>query len=137
MFKLSFLKILAGFLKSLVWGLFILFICSIPTYKVNKVKIFNIDYFDKLAHLLLYYIFSIILYVELINYKKVLKKKFKIYLYILPIPLFWGILIEMMQYHILVSRNGSIYDIIANTCGIILGLFTIIIFRRYFAITKL
>ena len=137
MSKLFLLKNLTAFLRSLTWSLVILYICSIPSYKVNRVKIFDFDYFDKLVHFLLYYVFSIILYFDLLHYKDLLKKKLNIYIYIILIPLFWGILIELIQYHFMVTRKGSIYDIIANTSGIIISLCTVIILRSYFPKIKL
>lgn len=137
MSKLYLLKNLTVFLRSLTWGLAILFACSIPSYRVNKIKIFDFDYFDKVVHFLLYFVFSIILYFDLLYYKKMLKKKFNIFLYVLLIPLFWGVLIEFIQYHFIATRKGSIYDIIANTCGILISLCTVLILRIYFPKIKL
>ena len=127
----SFARFLKGFYKSLIWGLIILFICLIPSNKVDNVRLFNFDHFDKIVHFLFYYILTLIFYADIFKYFKAPGKKYFIYLYVVLIPLFWGIIIELLQYYVVASREGSIFDIAANICGIIAGSFTVLILRNY------
>jgi len=80
----------------------------------------------------MYFIFSLILFFDLHKNVNALKNKYSVYLFILFIPFVWGIIIELIQYYLLVNREGSIADIMANISGIFAGILLILIAGKYF-----
>ena len=125
--KFSVLKIRNSYIKSIIWSFVILLSCILPTNRINKVGILGIKHIDKLFHFLVYFIFSLILYFDLHKNVNALKNKYSIYLFIFFIPFVWGIIIELIQYYLLVNRQGSITDIMANISGIFAGILFILI----------
>jgi ABC-type transporter Mla maintaining outer membrane lipid asymmetry permease subunit MlaE len=125
--KLLILKTGNSLVKSIIWGLIILLLCTIPGNKINKVALLELRHIDKFLHFLMYFIFSLILYLDLRKYINSLKNKYFGYLYIFFISLVWGVIIELIQYYILSYREGSVADIIANIGGILTGIFFVLL----------
>jgi hypothetical protein len=129
--KLLILKTGNSLAKSIMWGLVILLSCIIPGNRINKVALLELKHIDKFLHFLMYFIFSIILYLDLRKYINTLKNKYFGYLYIFFISLVWGIIIELIQYYILSYREGNVFDIIANIGGILTGIFFILLAGKF------
>ncbi len=129
--KLLILKTGNSLVKSMIWGIIILLSCTIPGNKISKIALIDIKHIDKLFHFLMYFIFSLILYLDLHKYINELKNKYFGYLYIFFISLVWGIIIELIQYYLLSYREGSIADIVANISGILTGILCIILAGKY------
>ena len=78
---------------------------------------------DKYLHFIAYFGLSTIWYFALRN--RVQKKVFNFFV---PLGLiFYGIILELLQSGITTYRTGDIYDVLANTAGIIVGL---VLFNR-------
>jgi VanZ family protein len=131
---MKFLKLrsIKNYIKSIIWGLVILFSGTIPANKISKISLLEIRHMDKLLHFLLYLIFSLILYFDLRRNTRTLKDNFSIYFFIFFIPFFWGMIMELIQYYLITNRQGSIADIIANICGIFTGILLVLIAGKYF-----
>lgn len=101
------------------YSLFLGFVTLIPTslIKSNKegwlTKI-NIENGDKVVHAALFFIFVFLLY-----FSGWTQKKFNLFL----IPFLVGILIEILQHFMGWGRTFDLWDILANTTGIILACF--------------
>jgi len=132
MMKLSALKTRNSYIKSIIWSFVILLSCILPANKISKIGVLGIKHIDKLFHFLMYFIFSLILFFDLHKNVNALKNKYSVYLFILFIPFVWGIIIELIQYYLLVNREGSIADIMANISGIFAGILLILIAGKYF-----
>lgn len=78
--------------------------------------------FDKIAHIVLYAIYTFLIGRYL---SKPTKKFVSIAMWSLSIPIFYGILMEVLQYYLSPSRFFDILDIIANISGSIVGLLLI------------
>ena len=78
---------------------------------------------DKYLHFIAYFGLSIIWYFALRN--RIQKRVFNFFV---PLALiFYGIILEVLQSGITTYRTGDIYDAIANTAGVIVGL---VLFKR-------
>ncbi|GLR17844.1 VanZ family protein [Portibacter lacus] len=73
---------------------------------------------DKVAHILLYTIYTFLIGSYLSD-KQV--KSYQYYVFILGVPIFYGILMEVMQYYLSPSRSFDMLDIIANIIGSLVG----------------
>lgn len=78
--------------------------------------------FDKIVHLLLYLIFTVLLMVSLIKQNNSFKLKRYCIGISLAISASYGILIEFYQAYMTTTRSGNYEDVIANLSGSIIGI---------------
>ena len=103
--------------KSIVWGIFILMLCSIPGNQINKVKFIDIPYLDKFVHFFLYFVFTLLLISENNTQKHHRKVTVNAILIAAAITLPLGALIEILQKAIIINRSAEIWDMVANIFG--------------------
>jgi VanZ family protein len=131
--KMLFIGFFKCFYKSLIWALVILFLCLLPSDKVNRLIFIRFVHFDIIVHFIFYFILEAILYIDISRYLKEQGKIYLIALLIVLILLLWGIMIELMQHYIVASRMGTASDVASNLCGTIVSLgIIIIIARKYY-----
>jgi len=88
------------------------------SHTFDKIPLIKIPNFDKVVHFGMYFgLMSVII----LENKKRLNTTRSLLLTSL-IPLFYGIVIEIMQSTLTVSRSGSIFDALADTVGILVSL---------------
>ncbi len=118
--------------KTFLWTAVILYLCLLPAKDVKKIDILKFDNADKLVHFSMYFILSFLMLYDSLSVRQVSLSKV-ISLFYLPftITLVLGGSIELIQYFFIDSRDGSIFDMLANLCGMILGTFTFRLFLRY------
>ena len=75
---------------------------------------------DKIVHMAIYFIFTIVWYAFF--YKSV---KENIYIKTISLAFCVGVLVEVLQETITMSRSADFYDIIANSLGIIIAILCI------------
>jgi VanZ family protein len=111
-------KMLKKNILSILVALTIMYLSLASSGTFKKISIFNISYLDKIVHFVMYFGFmSVILFEN----RKTLKSNSHLFLLSL-IPLFYGILMEILQSTLTVSRTGNIYDAIFNLTGILFSL---------------
>jgi VanZ family protein len=111
-------KMLKKNILSILVALTIMYLSLASSGTFKKISIFNISYLDKIVHFVMYFGFmSVILFEN----RKNLKSNSHLFLLSL-IPLFYGILMEILQSTLTVSRTGNIYDAIFNLTGILFSL---------------
>lgn len=76
---------------------------------------------DKLLHFLIYFFFTILLYIARVNDVKRRASTISRLFFVITIPFVVGVSVEFTQYYFIASRQGEILDVIANTLGIILA----------------
>ena len=103
--------------KSIVWGIFILMLCSIPGNQINKVKFIDIPYLDKFVHFFLYFVFTLLLISENNTQKHHRKVTVNAILIAAAISLPLGALIEILQKAVIINRSAEIWDMVANIFG--------------------
>jgi len=97
------------YLKSIIWALIILYLSLFNINDNETLKELLFPYSDKIAHLGVYGIFTLLL----------LKDHTKKGKQLLPliIPILYGILMEFLQYSLTEYRSMEMLDILANTIG--------------------
>lgn len=93
---------------------------SIITLKIPKL---TFGYFDKVSHITAYTALS---FCWFLSYKNKENKFFIIALLILV----YGIVIEVIQEKLTLNREGDVFDILANTIGIVSGYIIVIFWIR-------
>ncbi|MDR0560879.1 MAG: VanZ family protein [Prevotellaceae bacterium] len=125
------LKLLKYHWRAVIWLSVILFGCLSPekessepnnwlSLMLSKLSSMfaKIPHYDKVAHFILYFVFTLLLMSGFLRQYGV--KSLRAYGYTFFIPLFTGIVIELVQDRI--GRSCSIYDVCANTVGIVVAL---------------
>jgi VanZ family protein len=103
---------------SILVALIITYLSLASAATFEKVSFFNIPFLDKIVHFGMYFfLMSVILFLN----RKTLKGDAHLFLIAL-IPFFYGILMEILQATLTVSRSGSFYDVIFNSAGILVSL---------------
>lgn len=103
---------------SVLVALVILYLSLADSKSFDKVPFLNIPHLDKIIHFLMYFgLMSVIVF----EHRKSINVRTKLFLIAL-IPFFYGILMEILQLVITASRSGSIYDVLANSTGILVSI---------------
>jgi VanZ family protein len=78
----------------------------------------RIPYYDKIAHLMMYFGFMSVIIFE---NRKVLRTG-KNFIIAAIIPFLWGGLMEILQASVTVNRSGDLIDALFNLCGILIAI---------------
>jgi VanZ family protein len=111
------LKMVKKSILSIFVAMVILYLSLTDSQSFDKVPFFNIPHFDKIAHFLMYFgLMSVIVF----EHTNAINGRTQLSLIAL-IPFTYGILMEILQLTIAANRSGSIYDVMANSAGIIVS----------------
>lgn len=104
-----------------IWAIIILFLSLTPSHEMPETNIWEFLSFDKLAHLFFYALFALQLIIAFKkqNFNSILKHNAILLGFILN--LFYGIILETLQYYMYAGRTADLIDIIANLIGAFLG----------------
>lgn len=106
------------FWKSACWFIFILIITFLPGSTGKRIKLFV--HADKIIHLLLFLIFSLLLFFDAKKYYQNSLKK-NIALTVILTGVITGLFTELVQYFIIADRSGTWGDLMADISGIVIG----------------
>jgi VanZ family protein len=112
------LELLKKNILSIILALIIMYLSLASSDTFKEVSFINIPNLDKIIHIILY--FSLM--TTIIFENRQIIKSLKHLLWISIIPLAYGILMEVLQATITVSRFASIWDILFNASGILVSL---------------
>ncbi|MDR3246250.1 MAG: VanZ family protein [Prevotellaceae bacterium] len=113
------LKLLKYHWRAILWIIVILIGCLMPGDNLPDKSFFSkIPHFDKIVHFMLYFIFALFLMSGFSRQYGKTSAKAYIFSFILAFAL--GVIIEFIQEK--VGRSYDIYDMIANTLGVIVSL---------------
>jgi len=102
---------------SILVALIIMYLSLASSHTFDKVPFINIPNIDKVVHFGMYFsLMSVIIFEN----RKAIKSISLLFLTGL-IPLFYGILMEILQATLTVTRTGSFYDALANSVGILVS----------------
>ena len=121
-------KIILRYYRSVIIAIIILILTTIPGNDLKPIVIFPIPHLDKAAHFFVFMILSIFLFADIKRNNKQFSNT-KVMLLVFLISLFYGVIIELTQLFIVINRSAEIYDLVANTLGIITGCLLQIQFR--------
>ncbi|ADY29702.1 VanZ family protein [Cellulophaga lytica] len=83
----------------------------------------KIPYIDKLVHFTFYSVATLLGVLSLKDFFNIKKVKTLIIWYLAFILIVYGIIIEILQHTITVTRSAEFLDFVANTIGVFVGLF--------------
>jgi VanZ family protein len=105
--------------RAILWILVIAFGCLMPGDKLPSTSFFSkIPHFDKIVHFVLYFIFALFLMSGFS--RQYGKTSAKAYIFSFILAFAFGVTIEFIQEQ--VGRSYDIYDMMANTLGVIVSL---------------
>jgi len=103
---------------SILVALVIMYLSLTSSHTFDKVSFINIPFLDKIVHFGMYFgLMSVIIFEN----RKIIKSIRQLFLIAL-IPLFYGILMEILQSTLTTTRSGSFYDVFFNLVGILASL---------------
>jgi VanZ family protein len=112
---------------SILTSLVILYLSLANAKTFEAAGLFDIRYLDKFVHFGLYFIFMTVIIYEHRNYFNDTRKIIIAAL----IPIFFGILIELMQTGFTATRKGDVIDAMFNTGGVATSVFLWLFIRPY------
>lgn len=112
-------KLIKTYWKTAIWCLCMCYLLFSPGSSLPKTNIFNFYNSDKLIHLGM---FSVLTMVFLFDSRKTDKKKPLVIGFFLSVVLFSG-LSEIIQHNFIIGRSGNMLDFTANIIGLSLGFF--------------
>ncbi len=110
---------------SILVALVILYLSLANAHTFDKVAVFNIPYIDKIVHFGMYFGLMFMIIIENRKSTRSVKDLFTLSL----IPLSYGIIIEILQSVLTVTRSGSFFDVIADLTGILVSIMIFIIIK--------
>jgi len=99
-------------------ALIILYLSLANSQTFEKIPLVDIPDFDKVVHLGMYFVLMSVLIFE--NRKTIISTS-RLFLTGL-IPLFYGILMEILQATLTLTRSGSFFDALADATGVLLSI---------------
>jgi VanZ family protein len=118
------LKIISSFIRyhfpAILWAVIILISMSLPAQYIPKVKIFG---YDKIAHIGVFFVFGILIYRSIINWKHKPGSILISLMLMLFFVMVFGCVSELYQ-HFIPGRTPDIFDFIADTIGGLVSIVT-------------
>jgi VanZ family protein len=112
---------------SILVALIILYLSLASSHTFDKVPLINIPNIDKVVHFMMY--FGLMSVIILENRKNLLNTG-QLFLTGI-IPLFYGILMEILQATLTVTRTGSFFDALADGSGILISILLWLLIRPH------
>ncbi len=108
------------FWKSACWFILILIVTFLPGSSSKRIRLFI--HADKLIHLLLFMIFSLLLIFDARRFFQTSSIQKNIAIAVTLTGLAAGLFTELVQHFLIVGRSGTIGDLIADVGGILIGI---------------
>jgi VanZ family protein len=102
---------------SILVALLIMYLSLTSSHTFDKVSLFNFPFTDKIVHFGMYFVLMSVIIFE---NRKTIKSIRHLFLIAL-IPIFYGILIEVLQSALTSTRSGDFYDAIFDFAGIMVS----------------
>ena len=100
------------------WAVFILFLCGVPGSQFQNAHISNAD---KVIHAFLFAVLFLLLSIGFIKQRKFPVLRTNALTKVMIGSIAYGMLIEIMQGTIFIGRSIELYDVLANTVGVLIG----------------
>lgn len=111
---------------SILVALIILYLSLANSHTFDKIPLVDVPDFDKVVHLGMYFCLMSVIILE---NRKTIKRTVSLFL-IGVIPLFYGILMEILQATLTVTRSGSFFDALADAVGVLFSILLWIWIKR-------
>lgn len=119
---------------TLCWATGILILCSMPGQSFSKPSKLLFEGFDKIAHLGLFFVLTILIFNGFI--KQFNNHYFKITTCVLVgiIAVVYGGVTELLQWQFFTSRGGDWWDLFADTIGVAMAIFALFMLNNNYTI---
>lgn len=115
---------------TILWALFIFILCSIKIGNSITHQPIFFPGFDKIAHCGFFFVLVIFWSNGLIRQQNARELSYKSAIMITVLSILYGALIEVLQLTIFIWRSGEWPDLFADTIGVCMGIFAVIITGR-------
>lgn len=115
---------------SILWAIFVVIICEMPSSDISPDSITFFEGFDKLAHTGFFFVLTVLLFHGKIKEQGSYNYRALTILKILLITLFLGAAIEILQYSVFTYRSAEWWDLFADMTGVGMGIFGYIFLHR-------
>jgi VanZ family protein len=112
-------------LYSILVALLLLYLSLTNSEKFQNTPFSNIPYVDKMVHFGMYFVMMSVIIIE---HRKSIRNSINLFLFAL-IPLSYGVLMEILQATITVTRTGDFYDALADAAGVLASVILWILIR--------
>jgi VanZ family protein len=113
---------------SILVALLLLYLSLTNSEKFQKTPLVNIPFMDKIVHFGMYFLMMSVIIIE---HRKSLRNSRNLLLLAL-IPLSYGILMEILQSTLTVTRTGDFFDALADAAGILVSVAIWLLIRPSF-----
>ena len=124
------LKTLWYYKLAVIWSIIITVLCLLPNSNFESTNAYLPKGFDKIAHLLFFFVLTILLFYGKIKEQASYQYRSFTVVKIILITSFIGLSIEVMQRYIFTYRSGDPFDFIADMLGVAMGIFSYIFLHR-------
>jgi VanZ family protein len=115
---------------SILWAIFVVIVCEMPSSDISPDSITFFEGFDKLAHTGFFFVLTVLLFHGKIKEQGSYNYRALTILKILLITLFLGAGIEILQYAVFTYRSAEWWDLFADMTGVGMGIFSYIFLHR-------
>jgi VanZ family protein len=116
--------------KPIVWSVLILIASGISGNRIPDMQWALIPHKDKIAHFIMYLVFAFLLISSLYQANFPRKKPSSLFITSFLVSMAYGVLMEILQELVFISRSFDLVDIAVNILGTFTGLLLYIIYRR-------
>jgi VanZ family protein len=113
---------------SILVALLLLYLSLTNSEKFQKTPLVSIPYIDKIVHFGMYFLMMSVIIIE---HRKSLSNSRNLLLLAL-IPLLYGVLMEILQSTLTMTRTGDFYDALADAGGILISVVLWLMIRPLF-----
>lgn len=113
--------IMLKYWKSIVWTAIIILATTLPSNSIPKSSLLEIPHFDKIVHFGLFFVLAMFIISEQNTLRLQGGLTRKAIILALSFTMAYGLIIEFLQYFLLPTRSGSLFDFLANTLGSIVA----------------
>ena len=113
--------IMLKYWKSIVWTAIIILATTLPSNSIPKSSLLEIPHFDKIVHFGLFFVLAMFIISEQNTLRLQGGLTRKAIILALSFTIAYGLIIEFLQYFLLPSRSGGLFDFLANTLGSIVA----------------
>jgi hypothetical protein len=119
------------FWRSILFGLFILTICLMPSAEVKKLDFLQMKYEDLFIHFGMFLIFSFLLANDFLRTLYLNDNPILKFIIVLVISIILGFSTELLQYLILIiNRSANLFDFLFDLAGSFVGITLIRLIKR-------
>jgi VanZ family protein len=115
---------------SILWAIFVIIVCEMPSSDISTGGFTFFEGFDKLAHTGFFFVLTVLLFHGKIKEQGSYNYRALTILKILLITLFLGAIIEILQYSVFTYRSAEWWDLFADMTGVVMGIFGYIFLHR-------